>query len=786
MNSKIIASFLAALMLFAPAALAATALNTYPSFLATSDHTLDAYVVVGSAAATSDVVGAVDLAVRLTELSYITKTITGTVASNVNGIEKDGIGFDNNDLSTGSSAGPSNYANAFPSGDIVKNAQYSGLNEGSYQWKSNSYDYREQVDLSGITLSNDYGTNGVNGTLTMEVGSSAIKYQYVFKSAINLSTATTAGTTGSIDNPEYTYPINIMMMGKQFSIVGVGTNQVKMLQGSIGTATATVGVTFDNYTIYSDLGSNSAWARVIVKDSAGNTVDTLIINQGDSKDSTATGLTIKVTAVRALQDGTIVGTDLVVGSTSAGVEKTYDTSADVTSTGSSSDLFPGATNWGIQVSSSGFTSPGSIAAAANIQVVYKPSTTQYIKAGQQVSLPNNYGNLGLEGYNTNNFATITIQPITGVSAYNDSATSQSFGGLNGLEISSDPSSSIVSRAGNSYTQMYILFNDSQGAQRYPVMIGYYDTSKSKIIVNGTFESGGAGSAKSFGGANAQETISMVMNNSAGDSIMYPFKLNVGSSGQQSWYLNVTVKASGNLITNVTVGTGAVNEVMYGFQNKTTPVWTTSSVPEFQMGATAASAETNEVNVTTAGSNYNVGTASQDILDDKGVIVVAPSANDASDQAVFKIPDQTLAAKVYFGILGAGTTGGTNTYPQIVPITTPVAKLDTDPEMAVGGLGRQKNIVTVGGPCVNMITAAALNLTYPACGAASTIPANQAIIQIVDGVFATGKEVVVVAGYNADNTRTATTVLQNWDTLLTGITASKVVVTAASTAGITPA
>ncbi|OGI15027.1 hypothetical protein A3K63_04100 [Candidatus Micrarchaeota archaeon RBG_16_49_10] len=86
----------------------------------------------------------------------------------------------------------------------------------------------------------------------------------------------------------------------------------------------------------------------------------------------------------------------------------------------------------------------------------------------------------------------------------------------------------------------------------------------------------------------------------------------------------------------------------------------------------------------------------------------------------------------------------------------------------------------------MITAAALGLTYPACGAASTIPTDQAIIEVIDDIFATGKSVVVVAGWEAANTRTASSVLQQWDTLLDGITASKVIVTAATSAGITPA
>jgi len=81
-----------------------------------------------------------------------------------------------------------------------------------------------------------------------------------------------------------------------------------------GTVTATSGVSYDNYKIYSNLGVDGVRAVIVIKDKFGNTVDTQIINQGDSYDSSATGLAIKVTSVRALPDGTVVGVDLSVTS----------------------------------------------------------------------------------------------------------------------------------------------------------------------------------------------------------------------------------------------------------------------------------------------------------------------------------------------------------------------------------------------------------------------------------------------------------------------------------------
>ena len=96
------------------------------------------------------------------------------------------------------------------------------------------------------------------------------------------------------------------------TVVGVDLSVTSFVSG---TATAKYGITYGNYKIYSDMGVNSVMAEVLIKNKAGKTIDTLLINQGDSKDSPASGLTVKVINVMALPDGTIVGVDLSVKST---------------------------------------------------------------------------------------------------------------------------------------------------------------------------------------------------------------------------------------------------------------------------------------------------------------------------------------------------------------------------------------------------------------------------------------------------------------------------------------
>lgn len=119
------------------------------------------------------------------------------------------------------------------------------------------------------------------------------------------------------------------------------------------------------------------WARIIIKDAKGNTVDTMSINVGSSKTSYVAGLEILVAKVRALQDGTIVRTDLYVGSSDTGLVKTYPSSCDVSGTGSSDYKFPGTTEWCIQAKTSG---SGVINSGNELQVVWKP-------AGKSIEVP---------------------------------------------------------------------------------------------------------------------------------------------------------------------------------------------------------------------------------------------------------------------------------------------------------------------------------------------------------------------------------------------------------------
>ncbi len=783
---KLIAGFMTALMALLTVTspvLAATALGDYPGFLAGSDGTLDAYVVIGSDAAVDDVVGAVDLASRLAEVGEATTTESCPGAA----VSVDGVSKDTITITRG-------YLDDFFPGSL-RSFHMSKLTTGTYSWAGSNYDYYETINLGDdlIYTSHDFGTTGINGTQSMVIPTNVLKYQYVFKKAINLTSKSNLGT---LTSPEYTYPINVVLLGQTFQIVGIGANQLKMLAGSVGTATATTPVVYEDYSVYSDLGdSGGTWARVIVKDSSGNTVATEVINDDSDKTLTALDLTIKVTAVRALTDGTVVGTDIVVGEINA-VEKTYPASCDISGTGTSDYKFPGETEWCIQATEiSGSTASGDIAVDDKIEVVYKPSTTKYIKmtdADPSVSLPASYGKIGFIGWNYDTWTELTFKPVTGKTVYWDDGmtgatnTTQAAANLNGIEIASSVPGSIVNGS-NGYDKAYVLFNYTLANGSQPVMIGFWDSVNNRIGVD---IDEATPYYKLVGlniGANTSVTlefnftISYSNGATAGDR-QYLF-LNVSNETYSGTSTTVNGVGTGgaSYFSNFYIGktaSGAYNDsILINYVNKTT-TWSATAAPEFRL-FTTTSAETKDVQVYSANTDgtatlADAGKTVQDVVSDSGNIVVAPSSYTGSDQVKVKVPAQVLYAKMYIGELG-GTTAGSEVsytdYPSI-PITSAIAKLDTE----MSALKTAKHVILVGGPCINDLVAELATAGTFGYTCDSWPGRDFGLIEAIDDGFATGKVALVVAGTRAADTRVATSALQLYDTKLADLTGASVEVT----------
>jgi hypothetical protein len=794
MKEKLIAGLLAALTTLTTVypVLAAGTLGDFPGFLGLPGAGF--LLVVGSTADPSDVVGAADAAIALAVQSTTQQSTSGTTAAT--GIEKDTTTINYGLLTT-----------EFP--NPIRTAHYNGLKQGYVSWKGNSYDYHEQINISVDATNTVFFSHAneanINGTEKMVVYASRIAYEYVFDKALNLSTATTAATTGTLLSPEYTNPIKVKLLGKEFVIVGIGSGQIKMLSGSAGMATATEGVVYGDYTVYPTLGGTT-FVQFKVVDKAGTTVETGLISSVPNEvitTKTTPILTIKATSVSALQDGTVAGAYLVVGEQGA-VEKTYDSSCDVTGTGVTDKKFPGSDSWCIQAV--GFATAGQASVGDKIMVVYKPQTSpQYFVAGTKLSLPNDYGELGYRGWNYDTWTTLTVSAVTSQSLYHSPTsigttnTTTIATGLNGIEIVSAPVASIVDPNSNTaFLKAYILFglkNSTTIGGNSPVYIGFWDSVNQRI--GGFYNANGNGTYMKY----INDTLGVAgacgVGGAAGPcGFAFNFTISYGGGAAsvdlQYLYVNVSILEAGSesvavvtgksLFTNFRLGTAALpSAIVMNFFNKTA-TWTITSLPEFRLYSTD-SAEAKDMTVRATDTSgvaqaADIGLFTQDFVTDSGATVVAPTSNAGSQRVVVKVPSQVLKIKAYVGKLGGTvTTGGT--YLTYTPVTVPVAKLDTE----LTASDKLKNLVVIGGSCKNREAALALGLTFPTCGAASTVPQGAALIKVVADYPATGKYTVLVAGWEAAQTRTACSVIQQYATLLAGQNAS-VKVTAATAAGIT--
>jgi hypothetical protein len=752
---KYIAALLASLMAvstYVGAALAANNLSGFPGFLYTVTATASspAYlVVVGANAKTSDVVGAIDLASRLAEGSFTIETVAAAPTAAVEGIEKT--------LQIPTTAGGNAIVGAdFPG--TLTTFHYKGLQQGEFTYKGEKYSFHEEVVLSDsptkLALTHKLA-DPVNGTIKMRLDSEAVEYRFVFDENIPASQFNTSVS------PNYDYPVKVSILGKEFLIVREKANAFDALVGAVGTITDKVAVTYSGYSVYSDLGADNSWARIVVKDSAGNTVATATVDQGLSKDFSEIGITVKVIKVRALSDGTIVGVDVVVGPIGK-VEKTYD--------GSDTATFPDADNW---VMAANFDGDGVIEKGEYITVTYKPATLEekdkYYAAGVAFKGPNNYFELGYNGLSVDKFTKITISPVTGKTWYESTATdAKKVTGLNGLEISADVSGSI-NYGQNSYNKVYVLFNqtaisDSNITQF--VFLGYWDDVATRIVKIPTVDP-----LKAVW--NATDYISQAKE--------FEFKLTYGVIGTANFYLKFKVPEAADDLIGVKVNSTA-EEITLAYTNKT--ALADATTPEVKLGAKDAEAESDEVRGKVEGSLADIGLQEGNILTDGGLLVYSVKTNAAGNKAVIGVPAETVKAKVYFGKLGAVAPGEV-TYNKVSPIKTAVAKLDSEVTAADKAA---YHLVLVGGPCVNSLVAdlkAAGKFDY---GCADWPGENFAYFQVIDDAFTSGKVAVVLAGTRAEDTRLACSVAQNYDAYKTQFgNATKVKITGTIAApSITPA
>ncbi len=765
MYKKFVASFMASLMaamtLVSPV-MAATALNTYPTFLGKVG---DFYVVVGKDAAASDIAGAIDVAANLAQLSYKDTTISGTTSSGLTGTERKVV---IPTLSTGGQIAGSG-TSQFPS--KLRTFHYSGLKEGQYEYRGTKHNYHEEVELddSGTTMTLTHSTSSpINGTLKMRMDNNATVYKYVFDDTVSSAdfSAASANTTS------YTNPLKVMVAGREFSIVAVpSTGSFIALVGDVKTLSDGESMTIGDLKFKVAQSFSTATAKIEITDPSGNVVKSSI-NTGSSESVSYGGSTYNYRVLNsgATASGVPGYAQLLAGK--GDIEKTFDGSdtSTVTEFGS---------KWKI---SGSFDAASRVQSGDFIKVAYEPASIsdaeRYFTAGSVFTGPNNYFELRYAGLTPSNTATVTISPVTGQTLYTSTATSgySTFSGLSGLKISTDVAGSVVNGS-NGYDEAYILFNGTSTAGTFAdtyYWVGFKDKSTGRIT--NTTTTWPAKTSVSPNG-NLFSAVELTLSY-GGPGAQKSFTLTAGFNNQ-TLFQNITIGNS----TETTDAKDA--QVVMAFQNKSAAV--TTSPPELRLGTTSK-VDTNDVRVQVESALADVSDQAGTVLADDGLQVSTVKSNTESDKVVLLVPPETVYGLIQFGKTSGTTTTTTGgTVKEVVAVTTAVAKLDTE---VSSGDKTGKHLILVGSSAVNKITAEAYGVPYPTYGSqwvvtkSLPIAENKAVIDVLDGKFASGKQVVVVAGWRAEDTRLASSVLQNYMTKLTGITASQVEVSGSTLATAT--
>jgi hypothetical protein len=755
---KLIASLMTALMAvvtFASPALA-TAVNTYPTFLGSSG---DFYVVVGEDAATMDVAGAIDIASNLAQLSF-TETATDGTTSDVTGTERK-IAIPSS--ATGGQIGGSG-ANNLPAS--LRNYHYSGLNEGQYSFKGTLHNFHEEARLLTAASQTPQMTHSlvdyVNGTLKMKVDTQGVEYRYVFDDAI------AAGDWGySTPNAtSYESPLEVVIAGKSLQIVAIpSASSFKALSGNVGwIAEGEAGLSIDGLSVQVVTVYSATQASIQIVDENDNVINNIgVITTSTTPPSfTYDGNTYKVkllSAAAASIAGQVGQAQLVFGKDE--IETTFD----------GGDLAV-VSGWGSEWKVSGsFASAPQISASDYISVKYQPTglaeLDKYYVAGDVFYGPGDYFELSYAGTFPSNFAQVTIQRVTGQTVYNTTAQTgysivHTGGGsnLNGLKISTDVGGSIVfNNVG--YDEVYVLYNATpmtantwNGSYFW---LAYKDKATGRIV---NFDTG---------------AWPMKINNTVA-STSFNYSLSYGGPGATSTfdlYGNMTAQ---KVLAGVNVSSSGTVNVDASFINRTA----TSS--DLKLGATAGTAAAGDVFGLVEAAVADISTQLTDVITDGGIWVYSVKGNAAGDKLVLGIPPETVYALVQFGKIGPAAVDG-DTIKQVVPVTTAVAKLDSE----ITETDKSNyHFVIVGGTCANDLFQAAVDATpslenYTCAGgvAGSAWTEGTGFIMVLDDVFATGKYVVGVAGYDADDTRTASTMLQQYATKLDDIDTSMATITTAT-------
>lgn len=149
-----------------------------------------------------------------------------------------------------------------------------------------------------------------------------------------------------------------------------------------------------------------------------------------------------------------------------------------------------------------------------------------------------------------------------------------------------------------------------------------------------------------------------------------------------------------------------------------------------------------------------------ILDELGTKVLWNKGNSDQYSAEINYHGKQVYGDVFLAAPKVSVTSGTSGASTVSQLGNVLVK-DSEIESV-----KTKNLIVLGGSCINSVAAKALGLSTHTCGAAFTettkVGTGQFLIQSVADAYTTGKIALVVAGYDAADTQNAATYLTKKD------------------------
>jgi len=762
----------------------------------------DAVIVIGSdPAANPDNAAATDISFGLGQATAAPAAATGTSTTTTTAptlVLDDATAY-RKDISLGTSLSGSTGL-----GTNIREVTYPGFNKGtvtlahSPSSTTNTYSWHEEynftnvnaVPATGLTLARvafNRSSENFKDNIFLNLPSSSVNYEFKFEDTLK--------TNNMIANSSVTDPYILNFLGKTLIIEGATATSMTALSGERYSGLH-VG---DTVTV----NGKKILVEAIGTSSAALSVDgvTQTISNNNQRSYSAAGLQVRV------EDLIATGTSgegkssltVVVGKESA--IKTYNSGDNYIGQDKNSPTWI----WNLASLDQG---------TPVIQVKLNPSLISYSSGGDYpdyglqhppytgdlLCLPNNYACLTLESvkqaddsFGAYKISTTSKDLFSTTTSTNAIVSSAQVIAIEAIGQSPDTG---LRDSGGTDTGAIYLYGNSSGLWFYRK-----GTSSSRAITAGgtnfltrVIPADGTGAMGANGLFNDPSLDSMY--NTSMFTINYksssvPVDVRYSNNSRTIASYSQPGSTSAVLFNNLTSGTlrinpsGANNEVLLAFQYDSSG--SLSYLGNSQGETTTANDLTfrNNIGGTTGVvadgiyltdiSGYKQKTRTPD-----GIIVGDYGNSDSADELKFWVPPDISNYKVWVKLAkpkGGSTSGGS-----VVAGSSssgPAVKKDTEVLKDLANW----NVVSVGGPAVNQVTAKVLGLTFPAYGAASGLNPNEAVVELK----ANGSKWALLAyGWESDNTRAAGLVLRNYKDFAAKLKGTKVTVkhTSLAVSGIT--